>query len=95
MALVIAGRIAPCDREDPDAVFKGRVFIDDSGTIERVTRGNGPAPTGFAGAPSVDVGDNFLDDTTIRNPGATDEQLPSSTSSLFAQIQPAVSDRAL
>lgn len=57
MALVIAGRIVPLDRADPDAVFTGRVFLDDSGTIERVTAGNAPSPSGFAGAPVVDVGD--------------------------------------
>ena len=36
MALVISGRIVPLDRADPDAVFKGRVFLDDSGDVERV-----------------------------------------------------------
>lgn len=60
MALIISGRIAPLDRGDPDAVFKGRVFIDDSGSIDQVSRGNGPAPTGFANAPTVDVGDNLV-----------------------------------
>ena len=35
MALVIVGRIVPLDPADPDAVFKGRVFLDDRGTIER------------------------------------------------------------
>ncbi len=60
MALVIAGRIVPLDRADPDAVFKGRVFIDDSGSIERVVAGNGTAPTGFSAAPVVDVADGFV-----------------------------------
>jgi hypothetical protein len=46
MALVIAGRIVPLDRDDPPTlVFKGRVFIDDSGTIEAVTKSNAAAPT--------------------------------------------------
>jgi hypothetical protein len=43
MPLVIAGRIVPLNRSDPDAVFTGRVFIDDSGTVEAVTSGNGAA----------------------------------------------------
>lgn len=60
MALVVAGRVVPLDRSDPDAVFKGRVFIDDSGTIELVTHSNAPFPSGFAAAPIVDVGDAFV-----------------------------------
>jgi cytosine/adenosine deaminase-related metal-dependent hydrolase len=60
MTLVIQGQIVPLDRSDPDAAFKGRVFIDPSGTIERVTSGVEPAPSGFAGAPIVDVGDAFV-----------------------------------
>ena len=60
MALVIAGRIVPLNRSDPDAVFKGRVFIDDSGTVEGVTAGAAAGPAGFATAPTVDVGDSFV-----------------------------------
>jgi len=60
MALVIAGRIAPLDRDHPTAVFKGRVFIDDSGTIERVTSGSGAAPLGFESARMVDVGEALV-----------------------------------
>jgi 5-methylthioadenosine/S-adenosylhomocysteine deaminase len=60
MALVIAGRIVPLDKADPDAVFQGRVYLDDSGMIERVTAGNASAPIGFNGAPVVDVGDAFV-----------------------------------
>ena len=60
MALVIAGRIVPLDRSDPAAVFKGRVFIDPSGNIERVTKGNGAAPPGFDTALVLDVGDNLV-----------------------------------
>jgi len=60
MALVIAGKIVPLDRADPDAVFKGRVYVDDSGTIERVTSGNGAAPTGFSAVPVLDVGEAFV-----------------------------------
>lgn len=60
MALVIAGRIVPMDRGDPDAVFMGRVFLDDSGSVERVTSGTAPAPSGFDTAPVLDVGDSFV-----------------------------------
>ena len=60
MALVIAGRIVALDRADPDADFKGRVFLDDSGSIEQVTAGNAAAPSGFANAPVVDVGDALV-----------------------------------
>jgi len=60
MALVIAGRIVPLDAADPDAVFQGRVYVDDSGTIERVTSGTAAAPAGFSGAPVMDVGDAFV-----------------------------------
>lgn len=60
MALVIAGRIVPLDRDDPAAVFKGRVFIDDSGTIEQVTAGTAADPAGFATAPVLDVGDALV-----------------------------------
>jgi cytosine/adenosine deaminase-related metal-dependent hydrolase len=60
MALVIAGRIVPLDPGDPDAVFKGRLFLDDHGTIDRVTSGTGIAPPGFSTAPVVDVGDGFV-----------------------------------
>jgi cytosine/adenosine deaminase-related metal-dependent hydrolase len=60
MALVISGKIVPLDRADPEAVFKGRVFLDDSGSIERVTAGNAAGPNGFASAPVVDVGDAFV-----------------------------------
>ena len=60
MALVIAGRIVPLDGADPDAVFQGRVYLDDSGMIERVTSGNAAVPAGFSGAPVLDVGDAFV-----------------------------------
>jgi cytosine/adenosine deaminase-related metal-dependent hydrolase len=60
MRLVIAGRIVPLNETDPDAVFHGRVYVDDSGTIERVTAGNEAAPAGFDGAPVIDVGDAFV-----------------------------------
>ena len=60
MALVVAGRVVALDRTDPDAVFLGRVFIDDSGTVELVAPKNAPAPSGFANAPVIDVGDGFV-----------------------------------
>ena len=60
MALVIAGRIVPLDRADPAAVFKGRVYLDDSGTIDSVAPGNAAAPAGFVNAPLLDVGDAFV-----------------------------------
>ncbi len=60
MALVIAGRIVPMDRDDPDAAFKGRVFIDDSGTIDRVTPAGAPDPPGFGAARVVDVGEALV-----------------------------------
>lgn len=60
MALVVAGRVVPCDQNDPDAVFAGRVFIDDDGAIEHVAKGNGSAPAGFATAPVIDAGDDFV-----------------------------------
>ena len=60
MSLVIAGRIVPLDRADPDAEFKGRVYIDDSGVVERISQGSAPAPAGFTNAPMIDVGDAFV-----------------------------------
>ena len=60
MTLVIRGRIVPLDRTDPTAVFQGRVFIDPSGTIERVAAGADPGPSGFTTAPVIDVGDAFV-----------------------------------
>lgn len=60
MVLVLKGRIAPLDRDAPDAVFKGRVYIDDGGSVERVTPEGASAPTGFTAAPVLDAGDNFV-----------------------------------
>jgi len=58
--LIVAGRLVPLDRADPDAVFRGRVYLNDSGTIEAVTAADAPVPNGFASAPMVDVGDAFV-----------------------------------
>ena len=61
MPLIVAGRIVPLDNKtDPDAMFAGRVFIDDSGMVERVTAGNAAAPAGFATATEVNAGDAFV-----------------------------------
>lgn len=60
MALVIAGRIVPLDRDHPTAAFKGRVFIDNDGSVERVTAGSAPAPAGYDTARSVNVGDALV-----------------------------------
>ena len=60
MALVISGQIVPCDKNDPDAVFAGRVFIDDHGTIADVIKGNATTPAGFANARVIDVGPDFV-----------------------------------
>src|SRR5690348_11605768 len=60
MVLVIAGRVVPCDKNDPDAVFQGRVFIDDKGNVEQVAKGNSPAPAGFSAAQVIDVGNDFI-----------------------------------
>jgi 5-methylthioadenosine/S-adenosylhomocysteine deaminase len=60
MGLVIAGRIVPLDPGDPDAVFKGRVYVDDRGTIDSVAADGAPRPSGFDGAPVLNVGDAFV-----------------------------------
>jgi 5-methylthioadenosine/S-adenosylhomocysteine deaminase len=60
MALVIAGRIVPMSSADPSAVFAGRIYLGDDGLIDAVIAGNAAAPSGFASAPVVDVGDAFV-----------------------------------
>ena len=60
MALVIAGRIAPIAKGNEDETFAGRVWIDDDGNIDRVTRRGAPAPPGFTDAPVVDVGSDAV-----------------------------------
>jgi hypothetical protein len=44
MALVIAGRIVPMSSTDPSAVFAGRIYLGDDGSVEAVTAGTAPAP---------------------------------------------------
>jgi 5-methylthioadenosine/S-adenosylhomocysteine deaminase len=60
MALVLAGRIVPLTEHDPSAVFRGRVWLGDEGTIDAVTKANAKGPVGFADAPTVDVGDALV-----------------------------------
>ncbi|MCC6523597.1 MAG: amidohydrolase family protein [Polyangiaceae bacterium] len=64
MALVVAGRIAPLDGAAPDKIAKGRVYVDDDGTVERVVfAGAGePAPAGYTGAgvTVIDVGEALV-----------------------------------
>ena len=60
MALVIAGRIVPMSRNDPSAVFAGRVYLGDDGFVEAVTTATAAAPAGFANAPTVNAGDAFV-----------------------------------
>ena len=65
MALIIAGKIVPLDHSDPEAVFKGCVFVDDSaGTIDSIVKGAVPSaanrPPAFAQATVIDVGDAFV-----------------------------------
>jgi 5-methylthioadenosine/S-adenosylhomocysteine deaminase len=60
LALVIAGRIVPIASNDPSAVFKGRIYLNDAGLVESVTAAGVPAPAGFSKAPVVDTGDAFV-----------------------------------
>ena len=60
MGLVIAGRIVPLDKGDPDAVFKGRVYLGDHGMIDEVAADGAPAPNGYSAATVLDVGDSFV-----------------------------------
>jgi imidazolonepropionase-like amidohydrolase len=48
------------DPSDPDAQFKGRVYLDDGGSVEQVSASGAAAPAGFAGAPVIDVGEAFV-----------------------------------
>ena len=65
MALVVAGRIVPLTRDtsvapDEAASFQGRVWIGDDGMIAAVTRQQQAGPSGFDGAPVVDVGKRLV-----------------------------------
>jgi 5-methylthioadenosine/S-adenosylhomocysteine deaminase len=60
MALGIAGRIVAFDKQDPSAVFSGRVWLGDDGFIGALTHDNAPPPVGFSNAPVIDVGDGLV-----------------------------------
>lgn len=60
MALVVAGTVAPMAAGDERRSFAGRVWIDDEGSVAAVTGGGDPAPSGFAAAPVVDVGEAVI-----------------------------------
>ena len=60
MALIVTGQIVAMNSSDPTAIFPGRVFLRDDGFIEAVTDKAANPPSGFAGAPEVDVGDAFV-----------------------------------
>lgn len=60
MPLILGGRIVPLDPRDPAAAFQGRVFIDEHGRIEAVTRGAAAGPPGYDGAAEVDVGSDLV-----------------------------------
>lgn len=68
MALVLSGRVAPLDPNEPTASFQGRVYLtegstDENGDFGRVVavRAAGePAPPGFSQAREVDLGSAFV-----------------------------------
>ena len=60
MALVIAGEVAPAAAGAEEESFRGRVWLDDDGLVEAVTRGRERGPAGFDAAPVVDVGDSVV-----------------------------------
>jgi imidazolonepropionase-like amidohydrolase len=60
MPLIIKRRVIPLAASDPNRTFPGRVFLNDAGTTEAVTNGHGAAPTGFAKAPVVDLGNALV-----------------------------------
>jgi cytosine/adenosine deaminase-related metal-dependent hydrolase len=60
MALVLVGKVAPMARGREVETFTGRVWIGDDGLVEKVTRRGQAAPSGFAEAPVVDVGDAVI-----------------------------------
>jgi 5-methylthioadenosine/S-adenosylhomocysteine deaminase len=60
MALVIRGRLVPLQRDDPSAVFKGSVYIDDDGRIEAVAPSRRKALAGYEHAPVVEGGDALV-----------------------------------
>jgi cytosine/adenosine deaminase-related metal-dependent hydrolase len=60
MALVVKGRIVPLAADDPGAVFRGTVLVDDAGFVEEVLPARRKVPTGYEHAPVVDTGDALV-----------------------------------
>ncbi|HET7487591.1 MAG TPA: hypothetical protein VFJ85_06640 [Acidimicrobiales bacterium] len=60
MSLVIAGHLVPLAPGAEDETFDGRVWIGDDGLVAAVTRSGQAAPSGFDGAPVVDVGGDLV-----------------------------------
>jgi 5-methylthioadenosine/S-adenosylhomocysteine deaminase len=65
VALVIRGRLVPMASDpavgsDPEARFRGRLWIGDDGLIKAVTKGTKAGPPGFEAAPVVDVGSSLV-----------------------------------
>lgn len=58
--MVLSGQCVPCDKQDPKAVFKGRVFVTDEGLVEKVVKDGGTAPAGFQTAPVFDLGNSYI-----------------------------------
>jgi cytosine/adenosine deaminase-related metal-dependent hydrolase len=61
----IRGRIVPLSSDravapDSAAVFTGRVWVDDDGTIAAITRGSQAGPAGSDGAQVIDVGSSLV-----------------------------------
>ncbi len=60
MALVLAGVVAPMQKNDEGAAFAGRVWFGDDGAVVDVTARGEASPTGFDGAPRVGVGNAVI-----------------------------------
>jgi 5-methylthioadenosine/S-adenosylhomocysteine deaminase len=60
MALVIAGEVAAMAAGAESDTFAGRVWLGDNGLVEAVTRVGQTPPSGFSGAPVLDVGDAVI-----------------------------------
>ena len=60
MALIVSGRVAPLDPQDPPAAFTGKVFLSDEGRVAAVRAQGESPPGGFSTAPEVDVGSAFV-----------------------------------
>jgi 5-methylthioadenosine/S-adenosylhomocysteine deaminase len=60
MTMVVKGRIVPLAVADPSAVFRGSVFVDDTGRVEAVLPSRRKAPAGYEQAPVVDAEDALV-----------------------------------